>query len=117
MATASESNQIRELFTRTGHHRHISCLYLVQNAFNKGKFHREVSINTNHFILTKNVRDQTITISLARQMFPSKPGYLIEAYNDVTTGKFGHLLIDLKPQTDDRYRQAEKSTQTPAALY
>jgi hypothetical protein len=41
---------------------------------------------------------------LARQMFPGKRQFVVEAYEDATKEPHGYLLIDLGPDNDDRYR-------------
>jgi hypothetical protein len=41
---------------------------------------------------------------LARQMYPGKSQFVVEAYEDATKKPHGYLLIDLTPDTDDRYR-------------
>jgi hypothetical protein len=37
-------------------------------------------------------------------MYPGKGHFLIEAFKDATSKAFGYLLIDLKPDTDEKYR-------------
>jgi hypothetical protein len=37
-------------------------------------------------------------------MYPGSTKYMLEAYQDATSKPFGYLLIDLKPQTDERIR-------------
>ena len=51
-----------------------------------------------------NPRDRLQVQSLARQMFPKKSQFLIEAYQDATLNKFGYLFLDLTQSTDDSNR-------------
>ena len=37
-------------------------------------------------------------------MYPGNGQYLVEAYKDATANPHSYLLIDLHPQTDDKYR-------------
>ncbi len=37
-------------------------------------------------------------------MYPAKSKFLVEAFKDATLKAFGYLLIDLKPDTDERLR-------------
>jgi hypothetical protein len=52
----------------------------------------------------KNPRDASQVAILARQMYPGKSQFVVEAYEDATKEPYGYLLIDLRPDTDDRYR-------------
>ena len=104
MSEASQSEQMKSVFTQYCHHRNLSCLYLVQNFFCQGKASRTISLNANYLVLFKNVRDRTQITHLARQMFPNQSKYFIESYNDATTKPFGYLLIDFKSTTPDILR-------------
>ena len=37
-------------------------------------------------------------------MYPGKSKFLIESYRDATSKPFSYLMIDLKPDTDDKIR-------------
>jgi hypothetical protein len=37
-------------------------------------------------------------------MYPGKSKFVVEALKDATKNPYGYLLIDLKPETDERYR-------------
>jgi hypothetical protein len=101
----SEINSaVSNMFTRGSHHRNISVIFLSQNLFHKSKDFRTMSLNTHYLVLFKSVRDVTQVSTLARQMYPGKSKLLIEAYQDATTNPFGYLLIDMKPQTNDKMR-------------
>ena len=52
----------------------------------------------------KNPRDHLQIANLARQMYPGRSQFLIEAFEDATKASHGYLLIDLKPDTDDQLR-------------
>jgi hypothetical protein len=41
-------------------------------------------------------------------MYPGCGQYLIEAYKDATEKAYSYLLIDLHPQTEDKYRLRAK---------
>jgi hypothetical protein len=41
-------------------------------------------------------------------MYPGCGKYLIEAYKDATEKAYSYLLIDLRPQTEDKYRLRAK---------
>ena len=63
-----------------------------------------MSLNTHYFVLFKNPRDAQQISVLARQIFGAKWRYMLEAFADATTEPFSYLMIDLKPQTEDRLR-------------
>jgi len=55
-------------------------------------------------VLFKNPRDAIQFATLARQMYPNDSRFAVEVYRDATSLPFGYLLVDLKPEQDDKYR-------------
>jgi len=101
----SESgDDVEKIFTKFSHHRNISIMYLSQNLFYKSKQNRTMSLNAHYLVIFKNPRDANQLATLARQMYPGKSKFLIEAFGDATRHPYGYLLIDLKPDTDDKIR-------------
>jgi len=101
----SETNQlVANVFTKISHHRNVSVVYLTQNVFDKNKYARMISLNAHCLVLFKNPRDATQFATLARQMYPNASKFAIEAYKDATSAPYGYLLIDLKPEQDERCR-------------
>jgi hypothetical protein len=101
----NEADQnVCNLFTRLSHHRNVSVVFITQNLFHKSKFVRTMNLNTHYIVMFKNPRDASRVVILARQMYPGKNQFLVEAYEDATKEQHGNQLIDLKPDTDDRYR-------------
>jgi hypothetical protein len=72
--------------------------------FPKNKHARTISLNSHYMILFKNPRDAGQFATLARQMYPSGSKFAIEAFKDATEAPFGYLLIDMKPDTDEKHR-------------
>jgi hypothetical protein len=97
-------DKVEKIFTEISHHNDISVMYLTQNLFYGSKNQRTISLNAHYLVLFKNPRDASQITYLARQMFPGKSKHLIEAYRDATQLPFTYLLIDLKPDTDERHR-------------
>jgi hypothetical protein len=95
---------VEKIFTKFSHHRNISIMYLSQNLFYKSKQNRTMSLNAHYLVIFKNPRDQNQLATLARQMYPGNAKFLIEAFGDATSKPYGYLLIDLKPDTDERLR-------------
>ena len=101
----AETNQlVANIFTKISHHRNISVLYLTENVFDKNKYARTISLNAHYLVLFKNVRDGTQFATLSRQMYPHSSKFAIEAYADSTSVPYGYLLVDLKPDQDERCR-------------
>ncbi len=90
------NEEVMDIFTVGSHHRNISAIVLSQNIFSKGKFSREISLNSNYLILFKNPRDQLQFQILSRQMYPGKSKFLQEAFADATKLPHGYLLLDTR---------------------
>jgi hypothetical protein len=95
---------VSNIFTKLSHHRNVSVIFISQNLFHKNKFVRTINLNTHYIVLFKNPRDAGQVAVLARQMYPGKSKFVVEAFEDATKEPYGYLLIDLRPETDDRYR-------------
>jgi len=93
-----------DILTKISHHRNISILYLTQNLFNKNRYARTISLNAHYLILFKNRRDAEQFAIFARQMYPTCWKFAAEGYEDATNMPYGYLLVDLKPDQDERYR-------------
>jgi hypothetical protein len=63
-----------------------------------------MSLNSHYIVMFKNPRDAHQISILGRQMHPGKSRFLVEAFKDATAKPYGYLLIDLKPDTDEKYR-------------
>ena len=74
---------------------------MTQNLFDKNKYARTISLIAYYLVLFKNPREANL---LARQMYPNASKFAIEAYKDATSAPYGYLLIDLKPDQDERCR-------------
>ena len=101
----SETNDsVSNIFTKVSHHRNVSVMYLTQNLFYKSEQTRTMSLNAYYIVLFKNPRDAMQVSTLARQMYPGQNKFLVEAFKNATEKPFGYLLLDLKPDTDEKYR-------------
>jgi len=102
MNEADES--VANLFTKGSHHRNVSVVFLVQNLFHKNKHVRTISLNSHYMVLFENPRDASQFASLARQMYPNKSMFAVEAYKDATREPYSYLLVDLRPEQDEELR-------------
>ena len=96
--------RVTTLFTKKSHHKNTSVLYLVQNLFPKNKESRTISLNTHYMVVFKNPRDATQMSHLARQMYPRRTKFALDAFKDATTVPYGYLLVDLKQDTSEDMR-------------
>ena len=92
------------LFTKLSHHRNVSVVFVTQKLFHRNRHVRTMNLNTHYVDLFKNPRDAGQVAIMARQMYPRKSNFVVEAFRDATREPYGYLLIDLKPETSDRYR-------------
>jgi len=63
-----------------------------------------MSLNAHYIVIFKNPRDALQVATLARQMYPGQSKFLVEAFKNASEKPFGYLLLDLKPDTDEKYR-------------
>jgi hypothetical protein len=96
--------RLTDIFTRGSHHFNISVIFISQNLFPKGPEMRNVSLNSQYYIIMKNPRDRTQIYYFARQVFHFKYKRMIEAYEDATREPHGYLKVDLTQTTPDEYR-------------
>jgi hypothetical protein len=101
----NETDQnVCNLFTKLSHHRNVSVVFITQNLYHRNRFVRTMNLNTHYIVLFKNPRDANQVTTLARQIYPGKSKFMAEAFKDATKNPCGYLLIDLKPETDERCR-------------
>jgi len=101
---SNTDDSVSNIFTKVSHHRNLSVLYLTQNLFYKSKQNRTMSLNAHYIVIFKNPRDALQVATLARQMYPGHSKFLVEAFKNATEKPFGYLLLDLKHDTDEKYR-------------
>ena len=95
---------VANLFTKGSHHRNVSVVFLVQNLFHKNSHVRTISLNSHYMVLFKNPRDASQFSNLARQMYPNKSAFAVEAYKDATRQPYSYLFVDLRPEQDEDLR-------------
>ena len=105
MADSDEAQKhIAKVFTMKCHHNNVTACFLTQNIMPPNKYGRTISINAGYFVLMKSPRDKLQVNCLARQIYPKRSAYFLEAYSDATSTPHGYLLVDFCQQTDERYR-------------
>ena len=102
---SEKSMHITNLFSRIAHHKNTFVIFISQNIYQQGKFARTRALNTQYLIIFSNPRDQTQVRMLSRQMYPTNPNFLIDAFYDtIKENIYGYLLIDLRPESKHRVR-------------
>ena len=104
MSDAAKDERVTKLFAVHSHHLNTSVALLTQNIFHRGSQSRSISLNADILILTKNTRDRSQIQYLARQLAPDRPKFIQESYQDATSGSYGYLFLDLKPETSEQVR-------------
>ena len=113
MMQGSSDPSITRLFSVGSSHRNLSIIFIVHNLFDIGKEMRTISLNTHYLIVFKNPRDNQQITTLARQMYPGRSQFLLEAFQNATKHPFGYLLIDLKQKTPGFLRIRTSITNVP----
>jgi hypothetical protein len=103
-----KNKNVENLFIKKSHHLNISVIFVVQNLFYKSI--RTISLNSHYIIVLKNPRDPNQVWNLAKQIFPNNSKILTEAFKDATKTPYGYLLIDLTPDTPEKYRLRTRIT-------
>ena len=63
------NERILDLFTKVSHHCDVTCIYLTQNPFPRGKFSRSISLNAHYIIVFNNPGDSLGLRTLTQQAF------------------------------------------------
>jgi hypothetical protein len=95
---------VSKLFTKKSHHGNLSVIYIVQNLFQHGKEHRTISLNASYLCLTKNIRDASQIMHLAKQIYPSQTKFFQQAFQLATKEAYSYLFVDLTPTCPDEIR-------------
>ena len=77
---------------------------MTRNIFYKNKQTRTLSLNSHYIVLFKKAHDATQVTNLARQMYPGKSAFIIEAFKNATSAPYWYLLVDLKQETEDKLK-------------
>ena len=104
MSQCSNDQRLADSLTRGSHRQGISVLYLTQNLFPPGKLSRTISLNSHYIMVFRNPRDSLGITTLAKQMFPKRADYLMEAFRDATSKPYGYQLIDCHQLTPEDIR-------------
>ena len=88
------TKDISNLFTVLSHHLNITVFLLVQNLFHKDPEMRNISLNSNYILLTKNPRDKAQIANYAKQFAPGRTKFVVQSFIEATKKPYGYLLFD-----------------------
>ena len=99
-----------------GRHRKIHLMTLRHNIYQPAKNWKTIDLYVTQMILFKSPRDVEQIRVLGRQLGDRKVP--LEAYKRATSKPFGHLMIDLDPQTDPKLKYSSNcSGDQPSVFY
>ena len=104
MLCEKDEENIQFWFTRNGHHRNASVIYITQNMFQQSKSSRTISLNSRYMILFRNVRNKNQVKTLAQQM--QAPHLLVNMAIPYTSNSVLAALQNLSQQTNRVERKA-----------
>ncbi len=102
MQEMKSDKKLVQLFTKGSHHWNLSVLHIVQNLFFDGL--RTSRVNAQYLILMKNPSDQLQASTLAKQLYPGKTQFFMEAYKDACCESYSYLFVDLSQDTPENMR-------------
>lgn len=101
-----DSPLVSNLYT-TGRNRGISVAICTQNLLPKYRRSRDISLNTNYYIIFRNIRDASQISHFARQVYPDD----VRAFSDMMknginseTNDRGYLFCNFSPDVSDLLR-------------
>lgn len=104
LMSKSNDQNLCDLFTRGSHHCNFSIIYVTQNIFSKGKYMREINLNSHYAVFMKSPRALAQIQSFGQQLYLKRSAFLVEAYNDATKNSFGYLIVDSHPRSENKLR-------------
>jgi hypothetical protein len=106
MIELENDQRLAMLFTKM-RHKNVSTIFLVQNLYFNAKYMRTITRNAHYLTIFENPRDASMVTTLGRQIFPTHPKFLPDAFRQATLKPYGYLFLDLKPGADKKLRVRE----------
>ena len=105
MTELGDNKKFADLFTKGSHHLGVSVIFISQNMYHQGKQMRTIGLNCHYYIVMKSLRGKAQLKHFASEVFPGKTKFLLEAYDDATSGSgYSYIKVDLTQETPDKYR-------------
>lgn len=103
--SAFDSPHIVDLVMVRCRHKKCSVVIISHNLFTKGKYSRQIHLNSAIYALFSNKQDLYQISLLGRRCFPNNQEFFFKFYQDaVSTKPFSYLLVDLHLLTNDLFR-------------
>lgn len=104
LQSAKNDATVEKTYTAFAHHLKLGVIFVTQNLFSNGRVSRTVSLNANYIILFRNLRDVNQIATLGRQLYTTKSKIFVQAYLDATKQRYGYLVVDIHPHSEDKLR-------------
>lgn len=104
MENVVNSKKIQTFFTRGVHHSSVSLILLQQNLYPQGKSGRDIRLNSHYIIVMRSPTFAAQIMYLGRQLFPTHPSFLPDAYKKATVAPYSYLFLNLHPKCSDSIR-------------
>ena len=95
-----------------GRHRGLRTIYIKHKLFHQSKLGRDVELQNTHIVFFKSPRDVMQVTTLTTQL--GLGSELGDWYREAASLRFGHLLIDFLPRSDDRLRYCTNTGSIPS---
>jgi len=93
---------ISEYFIKKSHHKNVSVWALFQNLY--GKNMRLCSLNQTYLITFDSPRDQSVFVTLNKQVATGHPKFLLSVAERVFSEPFKYIVFDFSPQANRKFR-------------
>lgn len=117
MTDITKDSDMVKFATVDCHHSNITMIVLMHNIFPPGL--RTLSLNLHYITLFKNKRDSLQVDTLGRRIMKDRVKYFTAVYKHSVSKRYGYLLIDMHPQTDEAYqlRTAILPSEAPTIIF
>ena len=107
---------IAKLFTIDGRHMKMSLVFLTQRLFVQNEFYKQISRNSDYFVLFRNPRNQAEIRDLARQVTPNDLA-LSKLYEMATIKPYSYLFLNFTQEAKEDYKYLTRLFEQPNILY
>ena len=107
---------IAKLFTIDGRHMKMSLVFLTQRLFVQNEFYKQISRNSDYFVLFRNPRNQAEIRDLARQVTPNDLA-LSTLYELATIKPYSYLFLNFTQEAKEDYKYLTRLFEQPNILY
>jgi len=97
------TSDFTKIFCNFSHHENASIILMTQNIFYDDKHFRNVTRNAHYYVLL-NHRDVQQISSLGRQICPSDPNYLTNAFMEATNRPYNYIILDFRVDSPQEIR-------------